>query len=99
MEGERYGKTPARHERACPPNPTIRPGSHRNCCFAPANMAQWVEEAAAVNARAIVTATSYLSPLTSTSDRHQYCVEHLNRATDVSPATRVGGHCRPLGPR
>jgi hypothetical protein len=64
-----------------------------------AEVAQWVKEAAAVNARAIVTATSYLSPLTSTSERHQYCVEHLNRATDVSPATRVGGHCRPLGPR
>jgi hypothetical protein len=44
-----------------------------------AEVAQSVEEAAVVNARATVTATGYLPPLTSTSARDQCCVEPSNQ--------------------
>jgi hypothetical protein len=43
-----------------------------------AAIARTIEEAAAVNARAIVTATSYLPPLTTTIPRDQYCVDHAD---------------------
>ena len=43
VEGERYGETPARHDRAYQPSPTVRPGSNRPCCSVPADVAQWAE--------------------------------------------------------
>jgi hypothetical protein len=43
-----------------------------------ADVAQPIEDAAAVNARAIATATSCLRRRTSTSARDQYCVDRSN---------------------
>jgi len=81
------------------PRPTLRPGLDRPHFFARASVAQLVEEAAAVNARAIVTATGYLSPLTSTAPGTSTASNIRTRAAELSSTMWVGGRSRPLGPR